>query len=370
MPVEVRRQSYALVNVEVLNPHPDNPRQGDVDAIADSIEQNGFFGAIVAQRSTGYVPAGNHRLLAAKRQGLTEVPVVWLDVDDGPGAPDPAGRQPHQRPGHLQPRAADRAARHPVGHGGGPDGNGLTAGAGRKGRGERWFGGNNATTVLESPMPSRSSEHPTMKPVELVEGCLADSCPPDGVVYEPFGGSGSTLIAADRLRMKARLVRAWRARRAPGLFLGYSYGAYLGAVYLQLFPGRTDRVVLDSADDPRRFGARLYQGNEAVTEKALRAWASWAADRHDEYAGSVRRNDDDAENGCRQDRRRTGTYSQYGSAAAAIICGDSAVPRGLEVYWRDIERGRKPHPLFGPIANHVWPCAFWPEPHEPLTQIQ
>lgn len=85
---------------------------------------------------------------------------------------------------------------------------GFTAGGGgRKGRGgEHWFGGNNATTVLEFPKPSRSSEHPTMKPVELVEACLANSCPTGGVVYEPFGGSGSTLISADQLGMRARVV--------------------------------------------------------------------------------------------------------------------------------------------------------------------
>lgn len=73
---------------------------------------------------------------------------------------------------------------------------GFTAGGdGRKGRGgECWYGGNNATTVLEFPKHSRSSEHPTMKPVKLVEACLANSCPPGGIVYEPFGGSGSTVL--------------------------------------------------------------------------------------------------------------------------------------------------------------------------------
>ncbi|MFI8192431.1 alpha/beta hydrolase [Streptomyces sp. NPDC085946] len=63
-------------------------------------------------------------------------------------------------------------------------------------------------------------------------------------------------------------------------YLGYSYGAYLGAVYTQMFPGRTDRVVLDSAADPRRWGAGPWLGTEPAAERALRAWASWAADRH------------------------------------------------------------------------------------------
>lgn len=71
-----------MVGVESVRPHPKNPRQGDVGAICESIEANGFYGAIVAQRSTGFVLAGNHRLMAAKAQGLTEIPCVWVDVDD------------------------------------------------------------------------------------------------------------------------------------------------------------------------------------------------------------------------------------------------------------------------------------------------
>jgi ParB-like chromosome segregation protein Spo0J len=65
-----------------LKAHPDNPRQGDISAIAGSIQKNGWYGTIVAQRSTGYVLAGNHRLMAAKSIGMETVPVYWVDVDD------------------------------------------------------------------------------------------------------------------------------------------------------------------------------------------------------------------------------------------------------------------------------------------------
>ncbi len=70
-------------------------------------------------------------------------------------------------------------------------------GKGRLGRGgERWFGGNNQVTVFAVDRPSRSSEHPTMKPVALIDAMLANSLPAGGVVLDPFAGSGSTLIAA------------------------------------------------------------------------------------------------------------------------------------------------------------------------------
>lgn len=79
---EVLESSYELVALERLQPHPRNPRRGDVEAIAKSVEHNGFYGAVVAQRSTGYVLAGNHRLEGAKAAGHAEVPCIWVDVDD------------------------------------------------------------------------------------------------------------------------------------------------------------------------------------------------------------------------------------------------------------------------------------------------
>jgi site-specific DNA-methyltransferase (adenine-specific) len=81
------------------------------------------------------------------------------------------------------------------------------AGSGRLGRGgDRWFGDNAQTSVIEVPKPSRNKDHPTMKPVELVTHCLRNSCPPGGVVYEPFGGSGTTLMAAHTTSRIARVV--------------------------------------------------------------------------------------------------------------------------------------------------------------------
>ncbi|MCX4885876.1 DNA modification methylase [Streptomyces sp. NBC_00847] len=81
-----------------------------------------------------------------------------------------------------------------------------SADSGRLGRGgDRWFGDNAQTSVLEVPKPGRSKDHPTMKPVELITRCLANSCPPGGLVYEPFGGSGSTLIAAHTTGRVARV---------------------------------------------------------------------------------------------------------------------------------------------------------------------
>lgn len=70
------------VPVDALKSHPDNPRKGNVDKIAESIGANGFYGALVVQKSTGTILVGNHRWLAAKQVGMDTVPVLYVDVDD------------------------------------------------------------------------------------------------------------------------------------------------------------------------------------------------------------------------------------------------------------------------------------------------
>lgn len=80
---------------------------------------------------------------------------------------------------------------------------GWKAGKGRAGRGRhpgsRWHGDHAQTTVLEVPRPKASREHPTIKPIELIERCLSNSTTPGHLVLDPFAGAGSTLIAAENL---------------------------------------------------------------------------------------------------------------------------------------------------------------------------
>ncbi|KUH39776.1 MULTISPECIES: alpha/beta hydrolase [Streptomyces] len=66
-------------------------------------------------------------------------------------------------------------------------------------------------------------------------------------------------------------------------YVGYSYGTYLGAVYAQLFPGRADRFVLDSAVDPARAWRGMIQWWAEGAEPAFDRWTAWAAERSEEY---------------------------------------------------------------------------------------
>lgn len=62
--------------------HPRNVRQGDVGAITESLNAHGQYRAIVVQKSTGYVLAGNHTLLAAKSLGWPQIAATFVDCDD------------------------------------------------------------------------------------------------------------------------------------------------------------------------------------------------------------------------------------------------------------------------------------------------
>jgi DNA modification methylase len=61
-------------------------------------------------------------------------------------------------------------------------------------------------TVLRADRPTASPLHPTMKPVALCARLLGNSAAPGELVLDPFGGSGSTLIAAEQLGMRAALA--------------------------------------------------------------------------------------------------------------------------------------------------------------------
>ena len=71
----------------------------------------------------------------------------------------------------------------------------------KDGAAHNWFTDRKQTTVLEFDRPSRSEEHPTMKPVELFEYQIGNSCPPKGIVLDTFLGSGTSIIASEKLGM-------------------------------------------------------------------------------------------------------------------------------------------------------------------------
>ncbi|MGI5196183.1 alpha/beta hydrolase [Streptomyces sp. CA-288835] len=207
-------------------------------------------------------------------------------------------------------------------------------------------------------------------------------------------------------------------------YLGWSFGAYLGSVYSQMFPGRLDRTVLDSSPDPRTWPAFNKEAG-TVQHAALRKWAAWAARHDDRYhlgttTGQVLATFDHYRKVADQDRTlRIGrhrinannlrsfpigadfddptSYTQMTptlklfldaargkeakptpqddqflaetlshkvaegeSAMVASWCADRAVSRDPETYYRDIQAHLADEPFYGPPKRNVSPCTFWP----------
>jgi DNA modification methylase len=75
-------QHTCVVPIDSIFPHEKNVNHADLGALRESFETNGYYGHVVVQKSSRKMLAGNHRHLLAKEMGATEIPVVFIDVDD------------------------------------------------------------------------------------------------------------------------------------------------------------------------------------------------------------------------------------------------------------------------------------------------
>lgn len=76
----------------------------------------------------------------------------------------------------------------------------------KEGAGHLWAADRKQTTILEFEKPTRNGEHPTMKPVALFEYQLLNNTKGGDQVLDSFGGSGTTLIAAEKNGRVARIM--------------------------------------------------------------------------------------------------------------------------------------------------------------------
>ena len=76
----------------------------------------------------------------------------------------------------------------------------------KEGAGHLWAADRKQTTILEFEKPTRNGEHPTMKPVALFEYQMLNNTKGGDIVLDSFGGSGTTLIAAEKNGRVARLM--------------------------------------------------------------------------------------------------------------------------------------------------------------------
>jgi DNA modification methylase len=76
----------------------------------------------------------------------------------------------------------------------------------KAGESHKWLGDRKQSTVWKFDKPQKNEEHPTMKPVALVEKALLNSSKRNDVVLDPFGGSGTTLVACEKQRRTGRMI--------------------------------------------------------------------------------------------------------------------------------------------------------------------
>jgi len=76
----------------------------------------------------------------------------------------------------------------------------------KDGSGHLWASDRKQTTILQFNKPRKNGEHPTMKPVELFEYCLMNNTKGGDIVLDSFGGSGTSMIAAEKHGRYARLM--------------------------------------------------------------------------------------------------------------------------------------------------------------------
>nr|WP_262904908.1 site-specific DNA-methyltransferase [Hymenobacter pini] len=76
----------------------------------------------------------------------------------------------------------------------------------KEGAAHPWYSDRTQSTVLQFDRPSRNADHPTMKPLEILEYLLQCSSKEDDIVFDGFGGSGSLLIACEKTQRSCHSV--------------------------------------------------------------------------------------------------------------------------------------------------------------------
>ena len=66
--------------------------------------------------------------------------------------------------------------------------------------------GKHKTSVWEIDKPRASADHPTMKPVELVENALLNNSEQEDITFDAYCGSGTSIIAAQNLNRRCRAI--------------------------------------------------------------------------------------------------------------------------------------------------------------------
>ncbi|MGW6541457.1 alpha/beta hydrolase [Streptomyces massasporeus] len=250
---------------------------------------------------------------------------------------------------------------------------------------------------------------------------MSDACARDGDELLRHISTKNNARDIDRIRaaLGERKLSAW----------GVSYGTYVGAAYLEMFPRRTDRIVLDSNDhpDPVRAQRAWLAAFEVGVEDNFPVFATWASrpgnpHRLARTAAEVRplflrlaarldrtpipwpgANPEELNGNVLRQAMLDGFYDpadgypalaglilaarkgtvppapqapadpvlrNYAAVVAATLCNDAAWPRSAAAYRKDVAAGRLKYPLTAGMPRNAMVCAAWPwQPKEPPVRV-
>ncbi len=80
--MEQRKIEYTTVDIDSVETHPQNVRQGDIGAISESLKAHGQYRPIVVDKRTNRILAGNHTWKAAKTLGWTKIQAGFVETKD------------------------------------------------------------------------------------------------------------------------------------------------------------------------------------------------------------------------------------------------------------------------------------------------
>ncbi|GAA1402158.1 alpha/beta hydrolase [Kitasatospora putterlickiae] len=269
--------------------------------------------------------------------------------------------------------------------------------------------------VFPFPAPDGAIDQNVSFARQLARDCLANG----GELIRHLTTANT---ARDLDRIRAALGESKISYRAA------SYGTYLGAVYAELFPGRTDRFVLDANVSPNVTWQDRLASWDPASELRFEDFAAWAAERDatlrfgatpaavranylalaakldrtpvthpvagpvngnlwraiyrfDSYHESLFQEIADWWRFLADDGAGPVPYwwlvkgtpgvpeDNDVAALVAVLCGDTPAPKNLDRYQRKVTESRQRNPIVAGMGANVWPCAFWPAPLEPAVRV-
>ncbi|MGW5865250.1 alpha/beta hydrolase [Streptomyces sp. NPDC055239] len=269
-----------------------------------------------------------------------------------------------------------------------------------------------------------------MRPWPAADGSITENMTTAQRMSDACARNGGDLIrhitTANQARDLDRVREALGERKVSAW--GVSYGTYVGAVYSQLFPHRTDRIVLDSNNDPdhTRVSRNWVASSEAGVEDTFPEFAKWASapgnpDRLADTAAEVRplflklaatldrepipwpgANPEELNGNVLRQSLLNTLYDPDGfpglaklilaarqgkvpaappappetvvensfAVGSAVLCNDIEWPKSTAAYEKAVAESRSKYPLTAGMPRNAMPCAAWPfRPKEAPVRI-